>query len=82
MDGRVKMAACRYPNRNEVTYMVEAGLHYKKVKIKCGGTNPYGNRAICDDCLNDPAEMREIERHEKNVAADNAWLRSAGWGEM
>jgi len=26
--------------------------------------------------------MAEIERHQANADADNAWLASAGWGEM
>ena len=50
--------------------------------VKCGNTDPHGNRAICEKCRNNPGEMEAIERHEENVAADNAWLKSAGWGEM
>tara|TARA_Y100000310_G_C20265731_1_gene615692 strand:- start:261 stop:476 length:216 start_codon:yes stop_codon:yes gene_type:complete len=67
---------------NQVSYFVESGLDYKEVKIKCGNTNPYGNRTICEDCQNNPREMESIRRHQANVDADNQWLRSAGYGEM
>jgi len=55
---------------------------YKEVFVKCGNTEPYGGRAICKKCAADPDEMAAIERHEENMAADNAWLRMIGWGEM
>ncbi len=67
---------------NKVSYNVPKGYDYKEVFVKCGNTDPYGNRAICDECASDPAEMERIKRHEANVAADNAWLKSAGWSEI
>ena len=67
---------------NKVSYHVERGYSFKEYKVTCGRTDPYGNRAICQKCRNNPKEMKSIERHEENVAADNAWLKSAGWGEM
>jgi hypothetical protein len=68
--------------KNKVSYYIPKGYDYKEVFVKCGNTDPYGNRAICDNCANDSMEMSRINQHEKNVAADNAWLASAGWGEM
>jgi len=65
-----------------VTYWISCGWSGRETEVKCGNTNPYGDRAVCEKCAADPAEMRRIERHEENIAADNAALRSAGWGEM
>jgi hypothetical protein len=67
---------------NKVSYHVARGYGYREVFVKCGNTDPHGNRAICEKCRNNASEMEAIERHEENVAADNAWLKSAGWGEM
>jgi|TARA_R110000737_G_scaffold186000_1_gene209121 hypothetical protein len=67
---------------NKVSYYVPRGYDYREVFVKCGNTDPYGNRAICEECDSDPVKMKRIEMHEANVAADNAWLKSAGWGEM
>jgi|TARA_R110002051_G_scaffold251263_2_gene310646 hypothetical protein len=69
---------------NEVSYMVEIGdsMQYRETMIRCGTTDIHGERCICDDCRNNPLIMRSIRNHQDNVDADNAWLRSAGWGEM
>ena len=67
---------------NKVSYHVPKGYDYKEVFVKCGNTDPDGNRAICEECASNPVIMRGIRQHEENVAADNAWLKSAGWGEM
>jgi hypothetical protein len=67
---------------NKVSYYVPRGYDYKETFVKCGNTDPHGSRAICEKCAADPDEMAAIERHEENTAADNEWLRSAGWGEM
>ena len=67
---------------NEVSYQKEHGWGYKEVFVKCGNTDIYGNRAICEECENNPVIMESIRNHEKNIRADNEWLRSAGWGEM
>ena len=66
---------------NTVTYNVPEGFDYKEVFSVCGRTGYDGNILICHDCANDPRKLAEIERHERSVAADNAWARSAGWGE-
>lgn len=68
--------------KNEVSFYVPRGYDYREVKIKCGNTDPHGGRTICEKCEKDPAEMERIRQHEKNVDADNAWARSAGWGEF
>jgi hypothetical protein len=70
---------------NKVSYYVS--LHYqpdwwkndyKEVFVKCGDTNPFGGQALCNKCIDDPA----IKQQQENADADNAWLKSAGWGEM
>ena len=50
--------------------------------IKCGNTTIHGDRAVCDDCANDPRRMAEIERQEANIRADNWAAHSAGWGDF
>jgi hypothetical protein len=67
---------------NKVSYHVPRGYDYREVFVKCGNTDPHGNRAICGKCASSSVIMRGIRQHEENVAADNAWLKSAGWGEM
>lgn len=62
------------------------GLDYfavwREIETKCGNTAHDGSRAICETCAGDPRTMAEIERQESNIDADNAWARSAGWGEF
>ena len=64
---------------NTVTLYTPKG---REVPLQCGRTGFFGERVICEPCRNDRQAMREIEREERNIEADNAWLRSAGWGEM
>ncbi len=52
------------------------------IEMKCGETDHHGYRVTCDSCLNSREAMAEIEQHQANADADNAWLSSAGWGEM
>lgn len=61
---------------------ISKGFDYRTIEVKCGNTKPDGLRAICNECRSDPAIMRSINQQEENSRADNAWLRSAGWGEM
>ena len=70
--------------QNEVSYMVEIGdsMRYREHMVRCGTTDPHGERCICEECENNPTIMESIRRHQANVDADNQWLRSAGWGEM
>tara|TARA_R100001594_G_scaffold26777_1_gene51475 strand:- start:143 stop:364 length:222 start_codon:yes stop_codon:yes gene_type:complete len=72
--------ACKH--NGTVIYWISCGWSDKETEVRCGNTNPYGDRAICDKCAADPAEMRRIEQHEENIEADNAALRAAGWGEI
>ena len=67
---------------NTVTYYVPKGYDYKEVVGTCGRTGYDGNRLLCHECRNDPAIMQALEIHDENAAADNALLKSAGWGEM
>jgi hypothetical protein len=68
---------------NEVIYMTEIGdsMQYRETMVRCGTTDPHGNRCICEECESNPSIMQSIWDHEANVEADNAWLRSAGYGE-
>jgi len=68
--------------KNKISYHIPKGYDYKEVFVKCGTTDPFGNRAICDECYSNPAKMKGIKQQEENAAADNAWLESAGWGEI
>ena len=67
---------------NKVSYYIARGFSYREVLVRCGLTDPYGERAICDCCASNPRKMAEIERHESDIAADNAAAKSAGWGEF
>jgi hypothetical protein len=67
---------------NEVSYFTGEMPNYTERLVKCGTTDPYGERCICDECQSNPKIMEEIRRHQANVDADNQWLRSAGYGEM
>ena len=67
---------------NEVNWTVQHGYSFSKVTTKCGNIDPYGDRTICEKCRNDYQKMREIREQQANNNADNAWLKSAGWGEM
>jgi hypothetical protein len=66
---------------NQVSYYIPKGYDYREVFVKCGNTDYHGERAICDTCSQDPQTMQHIKNQEANIAADNAWAKSAGWGE-
>ena len=63
-------------------YYRPKGWDYVLTKARCGTTKIDGSRAICEPCATDPRRMAEIRLHEANSDADNAWARSAGWGEF
>lgn len=67
---------------NKTTIFVSRGYDYHPVEYKCGNTGPHGERIICDLCADNPEEMERIRAHEALVEEDNAWARSAGWGEF
>ena len=48
---------------NLVDFYVPHGYDYRKVSVKCGFTDPHGNRAICGECRKDPMEMDSIRKH-------------------
>ena len=64
--------------------MTEIGesMRYRPTEVRCGTTDPNGDRCICPQCESDPVIMESIRNHQANVDADNQWLRSAGYGEM
>ena len=70
---------------NEASYYVPRGYDYKEIKTTCGSTayqNGHVTTVFCDKCLNDPQVQAEHEARLEAADEDNAWLRSAGWGEM
>tara|TARA_R100001244_G_scaffold91245_1_gene69097 strand:- start:416 stop:628 length:213 start_codon:yes stop_codon:yes gene_type:complete len=67
---------------NTVIYYIPKGHVYQEVPGTCGRTGYNGDRLLCNECRNDPAIMQALEIDDENAAADNAWLKSAGWGEM
>lgn len=67
---------------NKVSQFVPRGFDYKEVFTPCGSTGIHGQRLLCEQCANDENLAEELKRHDENMAADNAWLASAGWGEM
>ena len=67
---------------NYEVYYIPKRWDYVETKTKCGNTKIDGSRAVCDECANDAETMARIERDEANIEADNAWARSAGWGEF
>ena len=68
--------------KNEVSYFTGDMPNYTERLVKCGTTDPFGERCICDECRSNPKIMKSIRDHQANVRADNQWLRSANWGEM
>ena len=62
---------------NKVTYYVQSGYDYRETYVKCGLTDSYGDRAICDDCASDRDTMRDINNHEENIAYDE-WVMNGG----
>jgi len=67
---------------NKQDVVVQGRYDSKIIQFRCGDSDPQGDRVICDSCSNDPKERARIRRHQANSDADNAWLVSAGWGEM
>ena len=67
---------------NQETYYIPKGYDYREVQTKCGNTKYDGSRAICDECSANADKMRNINRQEANIKADNEWAASAGWGEF
>ena len=68
--------------KNKVSFHVPRGYDYSEIFVRCGNTDPRGGRAICKECRKDPSEMRAIRNHEETIKADNAALKSAGYGEI
>jgi len=65
-----------------VNYFVPRGYGYREVAVRCGTTDPHGGRAVCEPCRSNARKMQAIARQDDDAAADNAWLKSAGWGEI
>jgi len=63
--------------KNEIKYYRPAGWDHKEATVKCGRTDFFGDKRLCDSCI-DLAKSQ----HDYDMEADNAWLKSAGWGEL
>ena len=67
--------------KNLVDQYVPRGWDYVNRPVQCGRTMRDGSEALCDECRNDPRRLADYERRQRNADADNAWARSAGYGE-
>jgi len=67
---------------NMVTQYVPRGWDYRAIDLPCGSTSIHGDRLLCERCENDHAKQAQLRQIDENADADNAWLRSAGWGEI
>jgi len=70
--------------KNEGFYFVPRGYSYRKIKARCGST-AYNNgvfTVFCKDCQNDKKKQAEHKRQLELSKEDNAWLASAGYGEI
>lgn len=63
---------------NTVIQYVERGFDVVEVELRCGSTGVRGDALWCEECKG----SERVRRIMENSEADNAWLRSAGWGEM
>jgi hypothetical protein len=63
---------------NTVVKYVPRGYDYREVEYRCGSTGIDGNPVWCHSC----EDSDRVRRIMDDSDADNAWLRSAGWGEM
>ena len=61
---------------SRIEVSVPKGWDYKIVEYRCGSTGVYGQMILCEKCES------QREHRESLAEADNAWLRSAGWGEI
>jgi len=61
---------------NKVTQYVPSGYDYRPVESDCGSTGIRGQLLLCDNC------EHTRRKRENQYKDDQAWLTSAGWGEM
>lgn len=67
---------------NQVAYYIPSGYTHREIGVRCGTTDPFGDRALCESCTNDRVKRAEHDRIMEDSHADNEALRSAGWGEI
>lgn len=70
---------------NPAFYYVEKGFNWVERETRCGSTITRGNHvdtAFCIECENDPEVQADHARRLRLAEEDNAWLASAGWGEI
>ena len=61
---------------NKIELPVPTRFDYRMIEYRCGSTYIDGSMILC------PACEPQREHREGLAAADNAWLRSANWGEI
>ena len=61
---------------NRVEVSVPRGWDYKTVMYRCGNTGIDGDMILCSKCEPDR------KGRQADIDADDAWARSAGWGEF
>lgn len=69
----------------EAFYHVPRGFDYKEIQTTCGSTTYQRGHVVtvfCYDCENDQQVQAEHAARLEDSDADNAWLGSAGWGEI
>lgn len=69
----------------EAFYYVPRGFDYKEIQTTCGSTTYQHGHVVtvfCADCENNEQVQAEHAARLEDSDADNAWLRSAGWGEI
>ena len=67
---------------NKVTQYIPSGYDYRPVESDCGTTGIHGELLLCDTCTSNEVIIEEHRKRKEDADADNAFLRSAGWGEM
>lgn len=63
---------------NMVIQYVPSKYHMIEIEMCCGSTGVGGEALWCRSCKG----SERVRQIEEDSAADNAWLQSAGWGEM
>ena len=61
---------------NKIEIPVPTRFDYRMIEYRCGSTYVDGSMILCADCES------QREHREGLADADNAWLKSAGWGEI
>ena len=64
--------------KNTIKKYIPRGYDFREIEYPCGSTGIDGEAIWCNECEGSD----RVRRIEANSKADNAWCRSANWGEM